>query len=103
MSRTVISTDAPTPLAWPAKDPDELLAYSIDFAERLAGDEIISAEWSLIVPAGIDIDDSEYQGTRAIARIGAGTVGLTAKLHCRIVTLAAQTMDETVSLPIASR
>jgi hypothetical protein len=102
--RTVRAGTIAKPLAWPAKDADEVLDYGIDFTERLDGDAISTATFSLATAAGLVIDDSEHDGEcLASVTLSAGTVGSKGKILCRIVTSDGRTMDETVALLIRAR
>lgn len=93
------------PLSWGAKDADEILSYSIDFADRLGSDDSIStATFSLVTAAGLVIDDSEDDGRHiATVTLSAGTAGSRGKVLCRIVSSDGLTLDETVALVIKSR
>ena len=81
---------------WPHKDPDDVLDYAVDWAERLAGDTISSASW--IVPEGITVDDSSFTGTVATIWLSGGTSGRLYRITSRITTVAGRQMDHAVSL-----
>ena len=42
---------------WPAKDPEEILDYALDWTPRLGGDTVAQSQW--IVPTGLT-KDSEF-------------------------------------------
>ena len=104
MPRTVRSLDLQRPLMWPTKDANEVADYSIDFTDRLGGETISSATFSLTTAAGLVIDSSEHDSYRtATVTLSAGTAGQKGKVQCRIVTSGGQTLDETVGLLIRAR
>lgn len=90
------------PLAWPAKDANEVVDYAIDFTDRLGPcDSIASAAFSLTTAAGLTISASEDDGcSLATVTLSSGTEGSKGKILCRIVTTDGFTLDETVSLLI---
>lgn len=89
-------------LTWPAKDPDEVLDYSLDWSARLpAGDTIESVTWT--VPAGLTRGTTQLQGSVTTAFFSAGTEGTSYDIGVRIVTAGGRTMDQTVKLKIKSR
>ena len=87
-------------LAWPPKDPDEVLDYSIDWSEVLAEDEdtIDDVVWSF--PAGITKDSQSEDGGLATVWISGGTAGIKYEIGCRMVTAGLRTYDRTVSLSV---
>lgn len=88
-------------LTWPAKDPDEVLDYSLDWSARLAGDTISSVTWT--VPAGLTRTSSQISGGTVTAFFSGGTEGETYPIGCRVVTAGGRTMDQTVKLKIKSK
>lgn len=102
-SRTLLASTNARPLVWPAKDPNEVEDYGIDFTDRLGCDMIASATWSLATPAGLTVASSEFCGPVASATFSGGTEGLKGKALCRLVTTNGRTLDDTAQLPIRSR
>ena len=88
-------------LAFPNKDPNEVLDYQIDWTLRLAGDTISTSTWT--VPAGITKDSDSNTTTAATVWLSGGTLGETYELLNRIVTAGARTMDQTVKIKIKSK
>lgn len=89
-------------LIWPAKDPDEVIDYAVDWFDRLAGDTISSAAFS-IVTGTISIVSSEYDERFSVLRLSGGAAGERAKVLCEIVTTDGQTMQETAVLAVRAR
>lgn len=88
-------------LVWPNKDPDEVLDYVVDWADRLDGDTIAESTW--IVPDGITKVSDGHDDSTVTIWLSGGTIGTAYSLVNRIVTAAARTMDQTVRLKIRAR
>lgn len=88
-------------LKWPAKDPDEVLDYKVDWAKRLGADSITASTWTS--PDGITLMTSSFQSKFTIAWISGGTIGKTYAFTNRITTSSGRVMEQTVELPIKSR
>jgi len=91
----------PMPLTWPAKDPDEVLDYEIDWTARLAGDTITSSAWT--APDGIIKTDESNTTTTATIWLSGGTDGETYSILNRVVTAGGRTMDQTVTIKIVEK
>lgn len=90
--------------SWPSKDPNDVLDYDVDWSRRLdSGDTISTATFSLTTDAGLTIASQSNTTTVAKVWLSGGTAALTGEILCRIVTANGRTMDQSVSLPIASR
>lgn len=89
---------------WPAKDPNDILDYRIDWSRRLDnGDTISTAVFSLETAAGLAIQSQSKTDTTATVWLTGGTAGETAEILCRIVTAEARQMDQSVPLAIVER
>lgn len=96
-------------LRWPAKDPDEVLDYAIDWERRLDGDTISgAASWS-IEPSGSLAKDTSAPGsgqsetdTTTTIWLKDGTAGQAYDVTCRITTAGGRTMEETARLLVQS-
>ncbi len=89
-------------LTWPAKDPDEVLDYSVEWSERLEGGEAIVSS-SFTVDSGTITKDSEsFAGTRSQVWLSGGTDGTTVELRNRITTSGGRTLERSIALPIIS-
>lgn len=86
---------------WPAKDPDEVLDYVIEWKGRLAGDTIASSTWT--VPEGLTQGLTSVSGTKATIWLSGGTIDQTYDVQNRITTVGGRTMDQTVPLTIKSK
>ena len=95
------SNQSTAPDEWPAKDPDEVLDYAVEWKDRLAGDTIASSEWT--VPEGLTEDSALIAGTKAVIWLSGGTLDQTYSITNRVVTTGGRTHDQTVTLPIRSK
>lgn len=89
------------PLAWPNKDPDEVLDYVLDWSDRLDGDTILSSTWE--VPTGITKDSDSATGDKATIWLSGGALGDNYTLVNRVTTAAGRTMDQSVKLKVRTR
>lgn len=104
-------------LSWPAKDPDEILDYDIDWTSRLyspaeldlvdAGQTVVPADIILTstftLPIGITANSSSNTTTTTKVWLAGGTDGQTYLILNRIVTSGGRTMDQTVKLKVKSK
>jgi hypothetical protein len=92
-------------LKWPFKDPNEVLDYTVDWTDRLAGDTISSSAWSFAVdPDSLMVMDSnEFTSSTATVWLSGGTAGELYALTNRIVTAAGRTMDQTTNLRVKAK
>lgn len=81
-------------LNWPAKDPDEVLDYFVDWAARLAGDTIDTVVW--IVPSGLTKNSESRDGARTTIWLAGGQPASVYQVTCRITTAGGRTMEETI-------
>jgi len=88
-------------LVWPAKDPDEVLDYNIDWSDRLVSDTIATSTW--VVPTGITAESEDKAATTTTLWLSSGTLGAKYDILNRIVTAEGRTMDQTVTLRIRPR
>jgi hypothetical protein len=90
-------------LVWPAKDPDEVVDYQLDWADRLAGDTIGTASFT-VSSGDVTLSDPDHDsGSLSQVTVSAGTGGTKAKVLCQIVTNAGQTLQQTATLLIRAR
>ena len=86
-------------LTWPAKDPDEVLDYQVDWSARLAsGDSVQSSTWTL--DSGLSQNSASIASPKTTIWLSGGTAGKTATIVNRVVTTQGRTMEETIALPI---
>lgn len=88
----------------PAKDPNDILDYQVDWSRRLdPGDTIATAAFSLTTAAGLTISSSSKTDTTATVWLTGGTASSTGVIQCRVVTTAGRQMDHSFNLAIAER
>lgn len=90
-------------LAWPFKDPDEILDYRINWVARLGVDTIVTSTFSVAVGAGLVVDSNSFTDTITTVWLSGGTLGVTYQVLNRITTLGGRTMDQTVKLKIKAK
>lgn len=91
-------------LVWPAKDPDEVLEYAIDWSDRLGNDAISTATFSLTTAAGMAIDSSDHDNVhRSYVTLSGGIAGSKGKVLCQIVTVNGQTLQQTATILVKAR
>lgn len=91
-------------LQWPAKDPDEILDYTIDWSARLVTDTIATSVW--ILDVGITETTQSFTNTPPQSTtiwLSGGTLGASHAITNRITTNGGRTMDQTVKLKIKAR
>lgn len=92
-------------LTWPAKDPDEVLDYDIDWADpenpRLeTGETLLTSEFS-IVDGDVVIDSQEFVPSGvATVWLSSGSSGSVCQILNRVTTSGGRTYDQTVKLRI---
>ena len=95
-------------LAWPAKDPSDLLDYVLDFSPAVAGDEgdaIVSVSASVTPcsdPGDLTVSQIGTDGLVAVLWLTAGVAGTTYAVTIAAVTLSGRTIERTVLLPVLS-
>jgi len=88
-------------LSWPAKDPDEVLDYQLDWSKRILDDAIQSSEWS--VPEGLTKVSDFHAETETTVWLQGGSLDQTYVVLNRIVTIGGRTMDQSVKLKIKAK
>lgn len=93
-------------LAWPFKDPNEVLDYAIDWTARLpGGDTLTNSTWSIVESNPVLTIDNQSMDPAGLTVVwlGSGAVGVTYHLLNRVTTLGGRTMDQTVKLKIKEK
>lgn len=87
-------------ISWPAKDPDDVLDYSIDFSAILEADvdTIASVVWTF--PAGLTKDSQGEDAGVAVVWISGGTAGTRYEIGCRLTTVGGRVYDRTAELSV---
>ena len=86
----------------PAKDPDEVLDYQLDWTARLDGDTISSSS-AVLEEGDATIDSQSYVSAVHTVWLSGGTAGTVTIVTLRIVTAGGRTMDESIKVKIKER
>lgn len=87
-------------LIWPAKDPSEVLDYSIDWSNRLTSDRIVSSAFTVAPGANVSIVANSFSNTITTVWLASGTAGRVARVTNHVVTFGGREFEESVSLTI---
>ncbi len=87
-------------LTWPAKDPDEVLDYQVDWSERLETSETISTSNFTVATGTVVKDSQSVAGGLTTVWLSGGTLGELCTILNRITTSQGRIYDETVRLRI---
>lgn len=88
-------------LSWPAKDPDEVLDYALDWSNVLeTGETISTSTWT--VPSGITDSSASISGSTTRIWLSSGTSGTVYSVTNKIVTSDGRTWERTARLPVVS-
>jgi hypothetical protein len=95
-------------LAWPPKDPNDKLDYSLDWrTQRLVvGDNISASEWftdSAGSPQDLVIDSDDFDADVTTVWLRAGVAGTTYIVTNRVTTDAGRIMDQSVKLKVKEK
>ena len=87
-------------LSWSAsKDPDDIKDYVLDWADRLAGDTIVTSVWSIEQGESLAIDSQSNTDDVTTVWLSGGVEG-TALVLNRVTTSGGRTYDQTMKLKI---
>lgn len=95
--------------SWPAKDPDDVLDYSLSWAKQMAKDSDTIASYAPFVASGnIEIVDDlgktpDHDDTNTIVWLRGGEAGETCEVVNRIVTTAGRQYDHTRTVKIKEK
>ena len=93
-------------LAWPTKDPDDVLDYTLDWSLRLVtGDDITTSVWftDSATSPGLEMDSDTFDGNSATVWLSGGIPGTTYIVTNRVTTNAARIMDQSVKLKVKEK
>jgi hypothetical protein len=91
-------------LAWPFKDPNEVLDYQIDWSDRLDGDTIDASTWAFASGDGMLVMDSDsFTGTTTTLWLSGGTLNATYEVTNHITTDGGREMDQTAKIKLKSK
>ncbi len=96
---------APPLLAWPAKDPADVLDYELDITAAVAGHEAdsIAAVSVLPSPAGaghLQVGEIAADGRVAVMWLSGGQAGTTYRLQITVTTASGRVLGRAVALPV---
>lgn len=100
---TARGTPAPTPLAWPAKDPDDVLDYQFDIAPALTGIDAVATLDVAIEPSepgDLALASAAADGARCVLWLVGGQAGTTYTVTLRVGTQAGRMLSRSVRLPV---
>ena len=107
LPRGVLPTDLPPPI-WPAKDPGDVLDYTLDLSAALAGDptdQVVSIAVTTQPgggPGDLVAGRMVASGASAVVWFSAGVAGTTYAVQLSIGTLKGRVIGRTVFLPVQS-
>lgn len=91
-------------LTWPAKDPDEVLDYQIDWiTNRLEAAETISTSTWSVIDGDVAIQSSSHASGIATVWLTGGTDSTVCVIRNRITTSGGRTYDEAAKLRIRTK
>jgi hypothetical protein len=95
----------PAPLAWPAKDPADVLDYEFDIAAAMMGNrgDVIATLDATISPNGsgdLALSNMLADGTLAIFWFSGGLIGTIYVVQITITTQSGRTISRAVLLPV---
>ncbi len=96
---------APTLLAWPAKDPADVLDYQFDIAPALSGNDgdavsTLDVTISPANPGDLSLASAAADGARAVLWLAGGQAGTIYSVTLTIGTQAGRTLSRSVLLPV---
>lgn len=87
---------------WPDKDPNDTVAYSVDWSTRLGATTIATSEFSL-ESGSCTLGSDANTTTTASVSVSGGTQGETCVIQNRVTTSASEQFDQTILLRIRRR
>lgn len=97
---------APAPLAWPAKDPADVLDYELEISAALLGNfgDAISTIDVTITPSGkpgdLTLNSATADGPIAVFWFGAGNINTIYVAQISVGTTSGRTVSRAVLLPV---
>lgn len=90
-------------LTWPAKDPNEVLDYQIDWTARLVTGETITTSTVTVVDGTVVVDSSSQSAGIVTVWLSGGAEGEACTLLNRVTTSAGRTYDQSVRIKVKSK
>ena len=105
LPRGALPADLP-PLAWPAKDPGDVLDYELDASAVLAGDpnDRVATVAATVLPnaspADVQVGQAAADGAVAVLWLSGGQAGTVYAVQVSLGTLKGRVIGRTVLLPV---
>ncbi len=91
-------------LAWPPKDPEEVLDYRIDWTARLDSDSIVTSAWVIDgTDADLDEDSNSFATALTTIWLSGGNLSSVYYLTNHITTAGGRQMEQTVKLKVKAK
>ena len=88
--------------AWPDKDPNDKLDYTIDWSAALTeGDTIVASEWT--ISEELVFSNMSFDTTKTIVWLAEGVEGVKYTLTNKVTTFAGRVIERSVLLKVKSR
>lgn len=88
--------------AWPDKDPNDKLDYTIDWSAALTeGDTIVASEWE--IPNELTSSNISFDTTKTIVWLAGGGNGGKHSIINKVTTSAGRVIERSVLLKVKSR
>ena len=90
-------------LKWPQKDPQEVLDYTIDWADALGADTIVTSSFTVDdLESGLVINSFSNNNSQSIVWLSGGNLNTTGIVTCTITTAGGRTRQASAQLKIKS-
>jgi hypothetical protein len=90
-------------LTWPAKDPNEVLDYDVDWTDRLEAGETITTSTFTVASGDVVVDDDSDAAGVCTVWLSGGTVGTACVILNRIETSEGRIYDQSIKLRIRTK
>ncbi len=100
-----VSVPVPAVLAWPAKDPADVLDYQFDVSAALVGNasDAIASVAAVVTPAGgLAVDSTAVDGAVAVLWLSGGVAGTVYTVQIDVTTVSGRTVSRSVLLPVVA-
>ena len=97
---------SPAPVAWPCKDPGDVLDYVLDLSPAFIGNEgdnILDLDVTIIpsAPGDLALNSVTADGASAVLWLSGGQAGTTYAVTVAAVSSSGRSLTRTVQLPVA--
>ena len=94
-------------LAWPNKDPKDVLDYQIDISPALQGDpedtiDSADVEVSPNQPGDLSVDNTFSNGTKLVIWMSSGQAGVVYTVTAQISLASGRTLQRSILLPVVA-